>query len=146
MTAQRIIGNAGGLPWHLPEDLAFFKKTTSGHAIIMGRKTYDSIGRPLPKRRNIVMSRDRSWQRDGVETVQGAQEALDLLDEGTAFVIGGATVYEMFLPLLDDLLITHVRQDFPGDTMFPEYESEFPFVEVLQECAEFTISRHRRCE
>jgi dihydrofolate reductase len=146
MTAQRIIGNDGGLPWHLPEDLAFFKKTTSGHAIIMGRKTYDSIGRPLPKRRNIVMSRDDSWQREGVETVGGAQEAMDLLEDGVAFVIGGAAVYELFLPWMDELLITHVRGDFVGDTVFPAYEAEFPFVEVLLECEEFTICRHRRCE
>jgi dihydrofolate reductase len=146
MTSARIIGNAGGLPWHLPEDLAFFKKTTSGHAIIMGRKTYDSIGRPLPKRRNIVMSRDVSWQRKGVETVLGPQEAMDLLDGGVAFVIGGAAVYELFLPLMDDLLITHVRDDFSGDTVFPAYDEEFPFVEVLWECAEFRICRHRRCE
>jgi dihydrofolate reductase len=146
MTARRVIGNDGGLPWHLPEDLAFFKKTTSGHAVMMGRKTYESIGRPLPKRRNIVMTRDGSWQREGVEMVHGAQEAVDLLGEGVAFVIGGAAVYELFLPLMDELLITHVRGDFVGDTVFPEYEDEFPVVEVLVEREEFTICRHRRRE
>lgn len=146
MTPQRIIGSAGGLPWHLPEDLAFFKKTTMGHAIIMGRKTYDSIGRPLPKRRNIVISRDPQWQREGVEVVLGVAEALALLAEGPAFVIGGAAVYELFLPMLDDLLITLVAAEYAGDTVFPEYERFFPYVETLQECDDFVIRRHSRAE
>lgn len=144
MTPQRVIGRAGGLPWHLPEDMAFFKKTTIRHAIIMGRKTYDSIGRPLPKRRNIVISRDENWRADGVETVQGVAEAMALLEGAQAYVIGGAEIYELFLPFMDELLISHVHAAHEGDTFFPDFGEAFPDVEVIFQGAEFTVRRHRR--
>lgn len=142
MTPQRVIGRDGALPWHLPEDLAFFKATTLNHAIIMGRKTYDSIGRPLPKRRNIVITRDESWSRDGVEVARSLKDAIDLVAGMTAYVIGGAAIYEMFLPIMDELMISHVHESYAGDTIFPDYESRFPHREVVKECAGFTICRH----
>jgi dihydrofolate reductase len=145
MTPQRIIGRAGSLPWHLPEDLAFFKRSTSGHPIVMGRKTYDSIGRPLPKRRNIVLTRDTEWGAPSVEVIHqpGDLEALPDL-EGTVFIIGGSEIYAAFLPRLDDLLVSHVFADYDGDTVFPEFESEFPECEVLETHADFEVRRWSR--
>ncbi|BCX49134.1 dihydrofolate reductase [Haloferula helveola] len=144
MTADRIIGRDGALPWHLPEDLAFFKRTTSGHPIVMGRATYDSIGRPLPKRRNIVITRNREWSADGVEAI-GSPESLSGLDlTGEVFIIGGAKVYEAFLPHLDELLVSRVREDYTGDTRFPEFTHRFGAPELLESHEAFDVYRYRR--
>ncbi|NNC89319.1 MAG: dihydrofolate reductase [Akkermansiaceae bacterium] len=145
MTPDRIIGRDGGLPWHLPGDLKFFKRTTSGHPIVMGRKTYDSIGRPLPKRQNIVLTRDRDWSAEGIEVIHdpGDLSSLDLLDPHV-FIIGGAQVYELFLPRLDDLLVTRVHEAHPGDTRFPEFESRFPRCEVLETHDAFEVRHYTR--
>jgi dihydrofolate reductase len=142
MTPERVIGRDGTLPWHLPADLAFFKRTTAGHAIVMGRKTFDSIGRPLPNRRNIVLTRDPNWSSPGVEVVHDPADLAKL--PGLAdrvFIIGGAEIYRLFLPLLDDLIISHVLENHPGDTHFPEFESSFPDVDVLETHADFQV-RH----
>lgn len=114
------IGINNTLPWHLPEDLAHFKRLTSGHPIIMGRKTFDSIGRPLPNRRNIVISRNADWQHEGVERVGSLEEAKALI-AGTAeaFVIGGAQVYQQALPLVDKLVITRIGRTYDCDAFFP---------------------------
>lgn len=145
MTADRIIGRDGTLPWHLPDDLAFFKKTTSGHAIVMGRKTFDSIGRPLPKRQNIVLTRDRSWNHPGVEVIHTPEDLSKVIAQpGEAYIIGGAEIYQAFLPHMHALLITHVKADYPGDTRFPGYETEFPNEEMILEHPEFTVKRHTR--
>lgn len=145
MTSDRIIGRDGTLPWHLPEDLAFFKRTTSGHPIVMGRKTYESIGRPLPKRRNIVLTRDSNWAVPGVETIHGSAD-LATLDglEGTVFVIGGAEVYSAFLDLTDELLVSRVHEDFTGDTRFPEFESLFPHREKIESHPAFDVWSYSR--
>lgn len=117
------IGVDNALPWRLPEDLAFFKRTTSGHPIIMGRKTFDSIGRPLPNRRNIVVTRNAGWSHAGTEAVSSLEEAARLAaegdDAGEAFVIGGAQVYEQALPLAAKLLVTEIGADFHCDAHFP---------------------------
>lgn len=113
------IGVNNALPWRLPEDLAYFKRNTSGHAIVMGRKTYDSIGRPLPNRRNIVVSRNPAWRQDGVETVDSLAAAQALLGDADAFVIGGAQIYSQALALADTLLVTEIQQEFPCDAFFP---------------------------
>jgi dihydrofolate reductase len=145
MTPQRVIGRAGTLPWHLPEDLAFFKKTTSGHPIVMGRKTYDSIGRPLPKRRNIVLTRDRRWSAPGVEVIHEPEELERLPDlAGPVFIIGGAEVYRIFLPLLDDLIVSHVFEAHEGDTRFPEFGHMFADSELLETHEAFEVRRWRR--
>ena len=145
MTPDRVIGRDGTLPWHLPEDLAFFKKTTSGHPIVMGRATYDSIGRPLPSRRNIVLTRNPEWTAPGVEVIHRPDELLKLPDLGpSVFIIGGAAVYREFLPLLDDLLVSHLTAEHPGDTWFPEFEDAFACAGTVEEHAEFTVRRWRR--
>ncbi len=142
MTSDRVIGLGGDLPWHLPEDLAFFKRTTSGHPIVMGRKTYDSIGRPLPKRRNIVLTRDRSWSAPGVEVIHDPADlcSLDGID-GRVFIIGGSEIYAAFLPHLDDLLISHVKQSHDGDTRFPAFDDQFVKSELVESNTDFDVWR-----
>lgn len=145
MTPERVIGRNGTLPWHLPEDLAFFKRVTSGHPIVMGRKTYESIGRPLPKRRNIVLTRDPAWTRDGIEVIHSADELENLPEiSGQVFIIGGSEIYAAFLPRLDDLLVSHIEEPHPGDTCLPEFESSFTESEVLEIHLGFTVKRHFR--
>ncbi len=145
MTRDRVIGRDGTLPWHLPDDLAFFKTTTSGHAMVMGRKTFESIGRPLPKRQNIVLTRDESWKHPGVDVIHSVSDLRHAIRwEGDVFIIGGAEIYQVFLPCMDALLITHVHDDFSGDTRFPEYEAEFPQSKVVLSHDLFTVKRHTR--
>ncbi|MEM9080896.1 MAG: dihydrofolate reductase [Verrucomicrobiota bacterium] len=141
---NRLIGRDGDLPWHLPGDLAFFKRTTSGHPILMGRKTFDSIGRPLPKRQNIILTRDPQWSADGTTIIQHPDQlpSLQLSQPEPVFIIGGAQIYQLFLPLLDELIVTHVHQTHQGDTHFPEYNHLFPHSEVLESHDDFTIRRH----
>lgn len=145
MTPERVIGRDGGLPWNLPEDLAFFKRTTSGHPIVMGRKTFESIGRPLPKRRNIVLTRDESWSAEGVEVIHRPGELVELPGiDGRVFIIGGSEIYAAFLPGLEDLLVSHVFGNHPGDTWFPEFESRFPQSEMIEAHDNFEVKRHFR--
>ena len=119
--ANHGIGINNTLPWHLPEDLAHFKRTTTGHPIIMGRKTFDSIGRPLPNRRNIVITRNPQWQHAGVESAASIAAAAALVrDSGAeAFIIGGAQVYAEALPLADRLIVTEIAKSFDCDAFFP---------------------------
>lgn len=112
------IGIDNKLPWRIPEDLAHFKRTTSGHPIIMGRKTFDSIGRPLPMRRNIVVTRNPDWAHEGVEAVHSLDEAISLLGGDSAFVIGGAQLYVDALPIVDRLIVTEIDKTFACDTFF----------------------------
>jgi dihydrofolate reductase len=116
------IGMSNILPWDLPEDLAHFKRVTTGHPIIMGRKTFDSIGRPLPNRRNIVVTGNAGWQRDGVETVGSVEAAIALLDGVKGFVIGGAQIYRQALPFADELIFTEITACFDCDTFFPDID------------------------
>jgi len=146
MTPGRIIGRDGTLPWHLPGDLSFFKRTTSGHPIVMGRKTFDSIGRPLPKRRNIVLTRDRSWSADGVEVIHDPKELSSLADigGGRVFIIGGSEIYKAFLPELDDLLVSHISTEYEGDTFFPAFEEMFPSSESVEVHDDFEVRLWKR--
>ena len=124
---NRVVGINNTLPWHLPEDLKYFKRTTSGKAIIMGRKTYDSIGRPLPNRTNIVISRNSDFQAEGVRVVASLEAAIELAKEVNfindvqeVMIIGGASIYEAALPIADRLYLTHVHAEIEGDAYFPE--------------------------
>ena len=126
-----VIGKDGTLPWHVTEDLKHFKKTTSGHVIIMGRKTHDSIGRPLPKRRNIVVTRRPGALFPGCETAHGLDEAIASArtTDDCPFIIGGASLYAEALPLATELHLTTIDEEVEGDTYFPEDLSEFVEVE-----------------
>jgi dihydrofolate reductase len=119
VAANRVIGNAGRLPWRLRDDLARFRRLTLGHAVIMGRRTWESLGKPLEGRRNIILTRSAGLRFPGCETAGGREEALRMSEGDELFVIGGAAVYELFLPVASRLLITHVDVDVPGDTLFP---------------------------
>ena len=120
---NRIIGRDGTMPWLLPEDLKHFKALTMGHPMVMGRKTFDSIGRPLPGRRSIVITRDREWRVPGVEVAHSFDEALDLAGPADrVFVIGGGEVYAVALPFADHLELTEVDAEPEGDTWFPEWD------------------------
>jgi len=120
---RRGIGVNNALPWHLPEDLAHFKRTTSGYPIIMGRKTFESIGRPLPNRRNIVVTRDASWRREGVETAGSLSEAAALVGSTEAFIIGGGQIFAEALPLVQKLIVTEIDQTFECDAFFPQIDA-----------------------
>lgn len=113
------IGIDNTLPWRLPEDLAFFKRTTSGHQIIMGRKTFDSIGRPLPNRRNIVVTRNPGWTHEGVERTGSLEEAVQLAGDGDVFVIGGAQIYVDAIKVADQLIVTEIDAVYNCDAFFP---------------------------
>ena len=118
-----VIGRDGKLPWRLPEDLAFFKRTTMGQPIVMGRRTWESIGRPLPGRRNIVVSRRAGFLADGAETAPSLDEALRLCaGSEEVFVIGGAQLYAEALPRAGRLIVTEIDADFEGDTHWPAPE------------------------
>lgn len=114
-----VIGRAGGLPWHLPDDLRWFKQLTMGHVVVIGRRTYESVGRPLPGRRWIVLSRDPGFRPTGAETAPDLGAALGRAGAGETFVAGGATVYQAALPLADRIYLTVVHADVAGDTRFP---------------------------
>ncbi|WP_035934236.1 dihydrofolate reductase [Knoellia aerolata] len=118
-----VIGADNDMPWHLPEDFAFFKRTTMGHAMIMGRRTFDSIGRVLPGRRTIVITRQPDWHHPDVETVHSLDDALGLAGPvGEVFVAGGGEVYRQAMPFAHRLLITEVDQEPEGDVRFPEID------------------------
>lgn len=126
-----VIGIDNQLPWHLPEDLKYFKSVTMGKPIIMGRKTFDSIGRPLPGRTNIVITRDSSWQAEGVEVARTLAQAMTLgqlacaqADVDEAMVIGGEQIYRMTLPAADRLYLTEVQAEVEGDAFFPEFDTK----------------------
>lgn len=118
-----VIGSGNHMPWHLPEDFAFFKRTTMGHAMVMGRKTFDSIGRALPGRRTIVVTRQADWHHPDVETVHSLDDALGLAGPvGEVFIVGGGEIYEQAMPFAHRLLITEVDQEPEGDVHFPEID------------------------
>lgn len=122
---DRVIGKDNDMPWHLPADLAYFKKTTLGKPVIMGRKTYESIGRPLPGRHNIVISRDPSYSAQGVTSVISVDKALETAgDVDEVMVIGGGAIYAHCLGKADRLYVTHIKAEIDGDTTFPAYDSE----------------------
>lgn len=120
--AQRGIGINNTLPWRLREDLAHFKRTTMGHPVIMGRKTFDSIGKPLPNRRNIVITRNPEWRHDGVEAVASLDAALKLTGDTPACVIGGAQIYAETLACAHRLIVTEIDKTFDCDAFFPEID------------------------
>jgi dihydrofolate reductase len=123
MDENRAIGKDNDLPWYLPNDLKHFKKTTMGKPVVMGRKTYESIGKPLPGRENIVVTRDQSYHAEGTITVHSVDEVLQWEAEEIC-VIGGTEIFKLFLPVADRLYITEIHHTFDADTYFPELSDE----------------------
>ena len=146
MASNRVIGKAGRLPWHIPGELKWFKKLTMGHPVVMGRKTYDSIGRPLPGRRNIVFSLNlRQGDLAGVEIINSREELDSLALEGEVFVIGGTRVFELLLGITDKIYLTYIYEAYEGDTFFPEFEENFSIMEVLRSEPAYEVRVYRRC-
>ena len=133
MAENRVIGRDNALPWHLPADLARFKQRTEGHVVIMGRRTFESVGRPLPNRRSIVITRKRDYHPPGAEIARSLEEALERARESKqdeVFILGGAEIYALALPDVDRLEFTIVHADVSGDTFFPECDlSEWTLID-----------------
>ncbi len=145
MSFNRVIGAGSRIPWHLPEDFRWFKKTTTGHVIVMGRKTFESIGKPLPNRVTVVLTRSP-------QTIPGVQMASDLsridpADPNLAgreiFICGGAQVYRQALPLCSDLYLTLIYRVVEGDVFFPSFEDQFELAGEILQCPEFRILHYR---
>lgn len=118
-----VIGGDNKLLWHIPEDLKRFKAVTSGHPVIMGRKTFESLGRPLPDRTNVVVTRNTAYHHDGIVTAGSLEEAVGMFPgEDEIFIIGGGEIYRQALPIADKLYVTTVCRDYEGDTTFPEVD------------------------
>ena len=122
--ANLVIGRDGDMPWHLPEDLAHFKATTMGHTMVMGRRTYDAIGRALPGRRTIVITRQEGWQAPGVEVAHSLADAFALAGPTEVFVIGGGEVYREAIPFADQMMLTEIEQSPEGDVFFPPLDAD----------------------
>lgn len=144
MSENRVIGAKGGIPWHLPEDFRFFKKTTLRHTIVMGRKTYESLGKPLPGRKNIVFTTQQLTIPE-VTVIHSLEELLQLnIPFEEIFVIGGAAIYNLLLPLCDTLFVTHVHRTVEGEILFPLFEKEFSLKATLLKTEEFTVCEYRK--
>lgn len=143
MSENRVIGNGPSIPWHLPEDFKFFKAMTTGHVIVMGRKTFESIGRPLPNRETIIVSRS-GFAHPGVRIVTHLDEIDVNADARDVFICGGAQIYALALPLCSDVYLTHVKRVVKGDAFFPPFEDAFSAVATLRDEAEFRIVHYRR--
>lgn len=142
MATNRVIGTEGRIPWHLPEDFRWFKRTTLGHAVLMGRKTYESLGKPLPGRENIVLT--RGGKISGVRTIHDISELPKPQPGQEIFVIGGAQIYELLLPKCDELLLSLVDREVRGDAFFPPFEHLFDRKETLLTFPEFSVVRYAR--
>ncbi len=133
MGRNGVVGKDNGMPWHLPRDMAFFKQQTLGKTIVMGRKTWESFGgKPLKDRLNIIMTRDKEYTAQGAQVIHSIEEALDYANNQELMIIGGAQIYEKWLPYADRLLVTRIEEDFAGDTVFPDVDwSEWNITEKI---------------
>ncbi|WP_026462706.1 dihydrofolate reductase [Adhaeribacter aquaticus] len=123
MSSNRVIGKDNTLPWHLPADLKFFKNKTTGHPILMGRKTYESIGKPLPNRTSIVITRQENYEVPGAIVVNSLSDAIKAgqVINQDLFIIGGAEILKEAIPLIDTMYLTKIHEEFEGDVFYPEY-------------------------
>lgn len=143
MSLNRVIGKDNKLPWHLPEDLRWFKKLTTGNVIIMGRKTWDSIGKPLPNRENIVLTRSKK-PIPGARTVASLAELHPESDTRDYFIIGGAQIFAAYLHDCTEVYLTQVKREVEGDVFLPPFEDQFECVETITDTPEFSILHYKR--
>jgi dihydrofolate reductase len=143
MSLNRVIGKNNKIPWHLPEDLRFFKKMTTGQVVVMGRKTFESIGKPLPDRSTVVLTR-RQASIANVETISDLNEIDPNKEAREVFICGGAQVYEQALPHCSDLYLTLVKREVEGDTFFPPFEDQFEFAALILDKPDFKITHYMR--
>lgn len=144
MSLNRVIGKGPDIPWHIPEDFKWFKATTMGHILVMGRKTYESIGRPLPGRETVVLSRT-GFSDDRVRTISSI-DGLDATDGREVFICGGGQIYAQLLDRCSDLYLTVVKRKVDGDAFFPRFEDDFELLETLRDEDEFEIRHYRKIE
>ncbi len=143
MSENRVIGARNRIPWHLPEDFKWFKRMTTGQIIVMGRKTYESIGKPLPNRTTLVLSRS-GQPIPGARVISSLAELRPGEDAREIFICGGAQVYDEALPLCSDLYLTLVKRQVEGDVFFPQFEDQFEPFKLVLETPEFQITHYRR--
>ena len=139
MAENRVIGLGNQIPWHLPADFKWVKKRTIGNTLLMGRKTFDSIGKPLPNRKTVVLSRQSGLEIPGVEVIHQLEELDSIQIRGNLYIAGGSEIYRMALPQCKELYLTQVKGEFEGDTFFPEFEMDFKIHELIEENASFSI-------
>ena len=142
MSENRVIGAGNKIPWHLPKDFKWFKQLTTGNVVVMGRKTFESIGRPLPNRETIILSRSR-FEHPGTRTVASLREVPVAGETREVFICGGAEIYAQALPFCSDLYLTVVKRTVEGDAFFPVFEDRFELVEELRDTPEFRILHYR---
>jgi dihydrofolate reductase len=142
MSENRVIGSGNKIPWHLPEDFKWFKQMTTGNVIVMGRKTFESIGKPLPNRETVVLSRS-GFAFDGVRTIRDLGELNLQHETRDVFICGGAQIYEQALPLCSDLFLTFVKRVVEGDAFFPPFEHLFERIATITDTREFRIEHWR---
>lgn len=142
MSLNRVIGSGHRIPWHLPEDFRWFKKMTTGQVVVMGRKTFESIGRPLPNRETVILSRS-GFQFPGVRTAASLDDVVPAGETRAVFICGGAEVYAQALPRCSDLYLTMVKRVVDGDAFFPPFEDQFAPVAEMCDGPEFTITHYR---
>ena len=140
MSENRVIGNSGAIPWHLPEDFKWFKKTTMGDILLMGRKTYESIGRPLPGRDTYVLSRTPR-EIAGVHNFTDLETLDNLITDKTIWIAGGGEIYKQMLGKCRELYLTRVHRTVQGDAFFPDFESDFQLDSVMERNDDFSIER-----
>lgn len=141
MAENRVIGQGNALPWHVPEDFRWFKSQTLGKTLLMGRKTLQSLGKPLPGRRTIVLSR-ADFQADDVTVIHALEELGSVLAEPECWICGGAEIYAMTLPWWNELLLSVIEGEFPGDAFFPPFEDQLTGGEVVHRAKGFEVRRY----
>lgn len=144
MAKNRVIGNKQGIPWHLPEDFRWFKEKTMGHILLMGRKTFESIGRPLPGRETWILSRS-NFTAANCRVFAAMDDLPPVADGKILWLCGGARLYQQFLPTCSDLYLTRVNRSVAGDACFPPFESMFSLVTIIKETPDFRIEHYRHC-
>lgn len=145
MAADRAIGLNNTMPWRLPDDLKLFKRLTMGHPILMGRKTWESLGRPLPGRQNIVLTRSANYQAEGALVIHDLAELNNIeLMHPEVMVIGGAQIYELMLPLMQGIYVSEVAGEWEADTWFPKFKNQFPHRKELEPFEGFVSTLYSR--
>jgi dihydrofolate reductase len=142
MARNRIIGKNNTIPWSIPEELRFFRRMTKNAAVLMGRKTFESIGHPLPDRQNIVISSNPHWHSDGVLLIRNLQQLLHANVEKVVWVCGGATIYELLFPACRELYLSTVGGEFVGDTKLPEFDTIFSKDGTILTCEAFVVDHY----
>ncbi|MDR1528397.1 MAG: dihydrofolate reductase [Puniceicoccales bacterium] len=142
MAANGVIGNNNSIPWNIPEEMAFFRKMTQNASVLMGRKTFESIGHPLPNRRNIVMTKDSTWHPNTAITIQKLDQLLELDIKGPLWVCGGAMIYEMLFPACRELYLSTVFGKFDGDTKMPPFGDTFVIDKTILTCPTFKVDHY----